>query len=794
MQTKSAEKAPKSAKKAQKDQEESSAQIPSGISLRRSPQPSSHSADGAAPLTYTPALSKSKSKFASAVSSQLAEVRAFSDLLAAEGPPLPTFEQISHRANLPHDIQEATVAASALAAHQSPAEIHANSLEAAAIFQQLQEAKLAMAEMNKRLEDQQASHRQALLARDQEASSTFHQLQQFLHEQELRRTEETRRLHSHMASLSEAVAQQAIAQPEIVAHQRLEGNQSQPIIVHSSSSRSHGRDDAPTSAPQALSSSIDRPTTPTQSFKPVAPSHPASPNKSNPASPARPAPLPSAATDATNLGAEDKALIKQQARAIKQEYAAIAHAQARIAALQQQQPKLTFKVKKPSRETERRNAQLTGDSELHAELVQHRSIRIKEEARSDDDAEEVQRHLDPAIAHHNLFHHTNKHPTHTRHGYLLDGTVVDADDSSDASSSDPDDGELDDDGDPDYEPNSDESTPSDTKRSSRKFTISADERLAFEAFKAFQASQAQHPAVTSAQLVTRAPQAQQAAPATSSSVAQTKYNLLNAIQAQQSHLAPSSQSSKQSSTRSSPTPAERGLIPAEVILSLLQQRAQSEAPPPTVDQHGRVQREQLTEVSIPLPAPEHGEWDNVDHLMSTFFPAYERYKNSCKRNHHYSIWELYTSVQKRKIAKLLTKIQVPPTMTSLLRFNDSLHSQMKNFSKSCAKRKDTAPALLQKWRCALLPSPAKSQAAPLGSTTRHLGKTASSNLQQLAPSSPSDSLPSTESPSQIPSSKLQCKRNAFPPGKNLMHTFSLNSPMLTSSSLGTMTSPSANPQ
>ena len=392
MQTKSAEKALRSTRKAQKDQEESSAQIPSGISLRRSPQPSSHSADGAAPLTYTPALPKSQSKFASAVSSQLAEVKAFSDLLAAEGPPLPTFERISHRANLPHDIQEATVAASALAAHQSPAEIHANSLEAAAIFQQLQEAKLAMAEMNKRLEDQQASHRQALLARDQEASSTFHQLQQFLQEQELRRTEETRRLHSHMASLSEAVAQQAITQPEIVTHQRLEGNQSQPIIVHSSSSRSHGRDDAPTSAPQALSSSIDRPTTPTQSFKPVSPSHPASPNNSNPASPAKPAPLPpaatsparsaplpSAATDATNLGAEDKALIKQQARAIKQEYAAIAHAQARIAALQQQQPKLTFKVKKPSRETERRNVTAMHNSqEIQNSMLNSYSIAASE--------------------------------------------------------------------------------------------------------------------------------------------------------------------------------------------------------------------------------------------------------------------------------------------------------------------------------------------------------------------------------------------------------------------------------
>ena len=138
MQTKSAEKALRSARKAQMDQEESSAQIPSGISLRRSPQPSSHSADGAAQLTYTPALPKSQSKFASAVSSQLAEVKAFSDLLAAEGPPLPTFEQMSHRANLPHDIQEVTLAASALAVHQSPAEIHANSLEAAAIHITLQ--------------------------------------------------------------------------------------------------------------------------------------------------------------------------------------------------------------------------------------------------------------------------------------------------------------------------------------------------------------------------------------------------------------------------------------------------------------------------------------------------------------------------------------------------------------------------------------------------------------------------------------------------------------------------------
>ena len=98
--------------------------------------------------------------------------------------------------------------------------------------------------------------------RDQEASATFPKLQQFLQEQELRRNDETRRLHSHMASLTEVVVAQ---------HAERQGNQSQPIIVHSSSSRSHDRDDAPASAPNQLSSSsIDRPTTPVQSFTPIA--------------------------------------------------------------------------------------------------------------------------------------------------------------------------------------------------------------------------------------------------------------------------------------------------------------------------------------------------------------------------------------------------------------------------------------------------------------------------------------------------------------------------------------------
>ena len=82
---------------------------------------------------------------------------------------------------------------------------------------------------------------------------------------------------------------------------------------------------------------------------------------------------------------------------------------------------------------------------------------------------------------------------------------------------------------------------------------------------------------------------------------------------------------------------------------------QPSAPEPALDQHGRVPRDTIPEFSIPLPPPEHGEWDDVNHLMKTFLPTYERYKTSCKKGLHDSIWELYKPADKRAIAKFLTR-------------------------------------------------------------------------------------------------------------------------------------------
>jgi len=201
--------------------------------------------------------------------------------------------------------------------------------------------------------------------------------------------------------------------------------------------------------------------------------------------------------------------------ALDAEHAIIADAQKRIISMQQ--GKLTFKVRKQATASasqahaaEKRLAILTGDHEL----LKHGSDRVKKEAMSEDDADDIRAELPTAVAAHNLFHPRAPMPVRVGHGYVNsdfiaddddeniidedenvdddeddDGEDADDDEDEDDDGDDADnDGEQDDAGDPDYE-QTDTPTPSPTRKS-----VSRSEWQAFLAFKRAQHTTAPAPA------------------------------------------------------------------------------------------------------------------------------------------------------------------------------------------------------------------------------------------------------------------------------------------------------------
>ncbi len=60
-------------------------------------------------------------------------------------------------------------------------------------------------------------------------------------------------------------------------------------------------------------------------------------------------------------------------------------------------------------------------------------------------------------------------------------------------------------------------------------------------------------------------------------------------------------------------------------------------------------------LQVALNPPAHGEWDDVNHLMKTYMPLYEKYKASCGSKTSESIFSAYSATQKKRLAKLFTK-------------------------------------------------------------------------------------------------------------------------------------------
>ena len=348
--------------------------------------------------------------------------------------------------------------------------------------------------------------------------------------------------------------------------------------------------------------------------------------------------------------------------ALAAERAAIEKAQSNINAITTQHA-LTFKVKRPdapTRASEKNIAHMIGDDEL----LKHGSFKIKDEVRSDDDEAEVTRELDVHVAARRLFNPKANIPVRTAEGYVMNAFVVPdnvsdhGDDgglnrSQDSTENDGSDGEDGvDDSDSDWNP-SESSTPSASKK--RGVRISKADMAAFQAFKAQQQAH-QTPAGAAAQSPTHSPKNASISgsprPRRSGSPAQPMASI---------HGAPTST-------------APSGFVPADLVMSLLQSQSAHRPAEPSVDQHLRMERDMVMDFAIPLPPPEHGEWDDIEHLLNKFLPAYERYKHSSKRGYHQSIWELYTPTQRRKIAKLLSEtpddVTVQATYDALAHLTD----------------------------------------------------------------------------------------------------------------------------
>ena len=283
---------------------------------------------------------------------------------------------------------------------------------------------------------------------------------------------------------------------------------------------------------------------------------------------------------------------QQQQR--KQELLIIKQAKTRLASLKA--PQSAQSQAKSARTQEQLIAQVTGDTEL----LRHGSVRCKRsEVISEDDETEILAELKTSTAHHNMFHPTDKRPVRTRKGYVDSDFIYDGEsieDDEEEMGDDEDGGDdIDDDPTSDYQP---EGSVSRDGRDS----ISSTDRKDWDAFQAWKQSQP--------------PPQDQAVPSTSSS----------------------------NST-------------LEVLGSAILQALQLQKSTTSVeqDQHGRIKRTNLPSFDIALHPPVHGTWDDVDHLMKVYMPAYDKYRVSCGDAHFESIWDGYTSTQKTRICKFLVK-------------------------------------------------------------------------------------------------------------------------------------------
>jgi hypothetical protein len=313
-------------------------------------------------------------------------------------------------------------------------------------------------------------------------------------------------------------------------------------------------------------------------------------------------PAASGSSQLTTSHRDMPAAPKEEGSSLAQAQAHIRFLNAKVSALQQPKPKQqggTAAAKSaqpeppPAKESKRQIEKRIAVASGDKELLK-KSTRIKKEAVSDDEAGDVLQELRPSIAAHNLFHPKNKKDTRTKHGHVKSSFVA-----SSSSESTPDDSEEhsnpddDEDDDTDWEPDSDVPTPSPHRPSYK--SVSKKEFKEFQAFK------------RAANIPAPAP----AAPPPD------------------------------------PPASTRQLQLMGPVLQLDQLE---------VDQHGRGTRTSIPEFAVAEKPPPHGNWEDIEYLMNTWLPLYEKYKKSCGTTLRFNtIWEIYTSTQKRRIARFLSK-------------------------------------------------------------------------------------------------------------------------------------------
>ena len=75
---------------------------------------------------------------------------------------------------------------------------------------------------------------------------------------------------------------------------------------------------------------------------------------------------------------------------------------------------------------------------------------------------------------------------------------------------------------------------------------------------------------------------------------------------------------------------------------------------PQLDAHDRPLQEHTPSFDIALRAPTHGAWGDVDYLLNTYKPLYDKYKASCGKKRFETIFECYTDSQRTRISRFLT--------------------------------------------------------------------------------------------------------------------------------------------
>jgi hypothetical protein len=257
------------------------------------------------------------------------------------------------------------------------------------------------------------------------------------------------------------------------------------------------------------------------------------------------------------------------------------------------------KAPRPSRrDKELSDAALTGDKQF----LKTKSVKLKDEARSEDEEEEIHRELAPEIKSQKFFRPREAVATRTRQGYVKSNFVAESSSGASESEFDEDENEQDegrdtedDDASPDYV-----QTESATPSPRGKRTIPKDQWKAFQAFTRYQ---------------------QTPAP----------------------------------STTSAPSMAANDLAFLATIVSQVSQAIRPAAQSATLDVHNRPAREDIPTFGISLTAPTHENWDDVGELTRVFKPAYDKYRASCGNKHYDTIWETYTPTQRTRLSRFLSK-------------------------------------------------------------------------------------------------------------------------------------------